>query len=307
MWQASAFRFLLLWLLCTSQLSAQSNNDEAAQKIAAERFYQLLLKRPQAGTALDKTIEYYQSIGKLDELVQETKTQAQKLQASEPEASARHWLTVALIAQSQSRWLESIELLKQAPDAEQHRWSIHIAQSVAYEQLQRWDEVSEVLEPIIDKAIDQPEQVTAESVIDATRRLAKAYSRTGQSKLALRLWRRLENRFRSDKQVAMRLASMAADEGELEFAIEVLDRVLATMPPSAKRVELAIQRTGLLARSGDEEKAINNYQELLASVNADSWLADDITRRIEDLIYAKDGVDALLAYYRSELLKHPSN
>ncbi len=242
----------------------------------AEKFLQLLLNRPQPGTALDKTIEYYQSVGELDALCERIKTQAKELQVNQPEAAARHWLALALMAQSQSRWSESLELLRQAPDVVQHRRAIGQTQSVAWEQLQRWPEAIAVLQPLIQQVLEDPGQTSAESVIECARRLAKAYSRTGQSSQAIEVWKKLEARFGRDVQIATRLASMAADEGELDFAVEVLDRVLAGKLPATKRMELAIQRTSLMARAGHEQAAIDSYQQLLSELNADSWLATDI-------------------------------
>ena len=303
--------FYLTMLLALSLSSAgrtQTQDDStAAQKATADKFLQLLLSRPQPGTALDKTVEYYQSIGELDALSQRIKSQATEAQTTQPEAAARQWLAVALIAQSQARWLESIELLRQAPDVAQHRWAIGQAQAVAGEQLQRWPAIVEVLQPLIDQAIDQPGQANAESVIEGARRLAKAYARVGQSDKAIQVWQKLEARLGRDEQIATRLASMAADEGELEFAIEVLDRILAGKLSAVKRMELAIQRTGLIARAGQEEKAIASYEQLLAGLNADSWLASDIAQRIEDLVVSRNGVDALLTYYRAQLAKRPDD
>ncbi len=292
------------WLITGSGLHAAQPPE---QKATADKFLQIFLNRPQPGTALDKTMDYYQSTGQLDELITQLKSKAEEAQQSEPDLSARHWLALALMAQSQSRWLESVELLKTAPQANQQKWPIAIAQSLAYEQLQRWPSVIETLAPIVPAALDGSAQYSTESTLEAARRLAKAYSRSGKSNEALDLWRKLASRFGSDKQLAIRLASMAADEGELKFAIEVLDRTLVDMPPSNKRFELAIQRTNLLARSGEETAALASYQELLNSLNTDSWLANDVSGRIEDLIVSREGVTGLIGFYQAELKKRPND
>lgn len=299
---------VLVWMLaapnrCPS-LSAQTREAPANP---AEKFYEIFLQRPQTGTALDKTIEHYQSYGQFEQLVERLKTQATEFEVDQPEAAARHWLAAALIVQSQSRWLESIELLKHITDDSLLRWEVGRTRSVALEQLQRWSAVIETLRPIVDKAMTESGQVNAEAVIETAQRLAKAYARDGQTAIALDTWRKLEKRFENDQQIAMRLAHMASTEGELDFAIEVLDRLLMSMPRSLKRAELATQRASLVARKGDEAQAIKDYQTILRELNGDSWLANDVSRRLEELIVAKDGSEALQSFYRNELAQRPSD
>ena len=309
---ARGFWLLLLVILCAvgargKWLIAQTGDEatQAAEKATAEKFLQLLIKRPQPGTALNKTVEHYQSTGQLERLVGQLKATAEELQLQQPEASARHWLALGFIAQSQSRWLESIDLLGRAPEVPEHRWAIATAQSIAMEQLQRWPAIIEQLQPIIEQEFDGARRTNPESLIDAARRLAKAYARQGNSAEALKVWRMLEQRFRGDKPIATRLVNMAADEGELEFAVELLDRLLAGLPPSTQRVELSVLRTSMVARMGQQADAIASYQELLRGLNADSWLANDVMRRIEELVVDKEGNDGLIAYYQKQIEQQP--
>ncbi len=304
-------RYLVLFLalLGSAPVAAQPALETAdkAQQATADKFLQIFLNRPQTGTALTKTIEHYQSIGKFEELLERIKSQAAKAQEERPDEATRHWLAAALMVQTQTRWLESLELLQQVPDSGRTNRDIAAAKSVALEQLQRWPDVISVLQPLIEQVLQEQTPGNAEAVIELAQRLARAYARVGQSEQAFGIWKLLEKRFGNDQQVAMRLANMAANEGELRFAVEVLDRIVARMPASIKRVELVVQRIGLLARSGDEETAITQYRELLGSVNADSWLASDISRRIDELIVAKDGVTALIETYRAQVQAKPDD
>lgn len=308
----SSLLTLLLTLGFGSLLVAQTRDDADA---TVEKFTQLFLLRPQAGTALDKIVEHYQAAGQLDKFVDRITSRATQLASEQPEAAARHWLAAALVAQSQSRWLASLDLLQHVSDEKLLRWEIGRARSLALEQLQRWPEIIEVLQPLVEQSMIEPSAANAntsantgaESIIEVAKRLATAYSRDGKTAGALKTWQAIEKRFGNDQQIALRLANMAASEGELDFAIEVLDRILARMPRSIKKTELAAQRTALVARKGDEVAAIVTYQELLGELNSESWLATDITRRLEELIIAKDGTQALLDHYRTQLMQRPDD
>lgn len=302
-----AICFMLTCLWATSIQSGNAQDANSNQKTTAEKFLQLLIDRPQRGTALERTVEFYQSTNQLGELCRRLAATAEENSNNASDVAARHWIVLGLIYQTQDQWLESLVPLEKAINDDKHAFTARMAVAEAFENLQRWSDVVAVLQPLGPVTQIPRNKRSANDLLEFAKRLATGLSRTGKSAQALVVWKQLETMFPNDVPIAKRVARLAASEGELEFAEEVLQRALPKIKQPNDRTEVSVELAVLKARMGKRDLALTQFEELLLRSNPDSWLANDLRTRIESIVSDRDGAAGLSRYYESWLEKHPED
>jgi len=69
-----------------------SDAEEAAAKLTADRFLIVLERNPRPGTALDKVLEFHLDRGTLSDLTDRLTDKAKSLTADKPEEAGRVWM-----------------------------------------------------------------------------------------------------------------------------------------------------------------------------------------------------------------------
>ncbi|MEM6691980.1 MAG: hypothetical protein AAF664_21305, partial [Planctomycetota bacterium] len=114
LWAAS-----VIWLaFFATTVGAQTPPDRAKQ--TADRFLQVLERRPTPGTALDRVYAYHLQAGTLDELIDgQEKSYEEKVQANAPEAAARHATLLGLLHSRRGDQPSAVEAYLNAEKASQ--------------------------------------------------------------------------------------------------------------------------------------------------------------------------------------------
>ena len=88
-----------LSLAAPAPLRGQDNalsDEEKREQVAAERFLDLLLRRPTTGTALERVFGFHVARGTLSELLDDLRGKAEQMAADEP-AGGNHWMVIGLL------------------------------------------------------------------------------------------------------------------------------------------------------------------------------------------------------------------
>ena len=269
--------------------------EEAKARTAADRFLDLLRKRPRLGTALDKVYGYHVGRGSLDAFVESL--------AKEADASndGNAWLILGMVQMRRGQDAQAAIALEKAegrlPD--DALASYYLGKTLVV--LGEVDKAAAAMRRAIDRKPARPD------LLAIFQDLGRVYQRTGRNTEALDTWKQLEAQFPGDVQVREQIAGILAEEGATQAALERYEALAATSKDKFRRVEHAVRAAQLKAQLGKSAEALADLEAQLAVVNPDSWLYRDVRRRIEEVFWASGDVDGLVAYYTTWIAKHPDD
>ena len=279
------------------QVSAQDSetDPERRERVAAERFFDLLKRRPRLGTALDKVYGFHVGRGSIDSL-------CDQLQLDATEASdGKLWLILGMVRLQRGQDALAVDALEKAEVLlpEEPLASYYLGKTLVL--IGDVDKSAEAMRRAIDK---QPPRADALQIFQD---LGRIYQRTGRNQKALEVWSQLENLFPGDAGVQEQIAAILSQEGAEQ---EALDRYLALADSTKDRfrqIEMSIRAAQLKAKLGNTQEALADFERQLAVVNPDSWLYRDIRRRIEEVFWNGGDFDGLVKYYTEWTAKHPDD
>ena len=311
MFHAPLLRSLLLILLVTSFTSAfpifnvqaqetdsskpEESDEDKKERISAERFLDLLKKKPRLGTALDKVYGYHVSRGSLDTLTADIEAQAEK------EENGNLWLVVGMFAMQRGQDSQATTALEKAEllNPKDPLVSYYLGKSLVL--LGQVDAAAAALQRAID---NKPARV---DLLEISQDLGRIYQRTNRNEEALAVWKRLEATFPGDQQVQEEIASILADEGARDAALERYDTLAKNHKDKFRQIEMSIRANQLRAEMGQRDTALTNFESILQKVNPDSWLYRDVRRRIDEVFLTSNDYDGLIQYYRKWIEAHPDD
>ena len=271
------------------------SDAEKTERVTAERFLQLLKRRPRLGTALDKVYGYHVGRGTLDEFCQNLETEAKETN------DGKLWMILGMVQMQRSQDTLAVASLEKAQDLlpEEPLASYYMGKSLVL--LGEIDRAVEAMRTAIER---KPPRADMLAVFQD---LGRILQRTGRTEDAVDVWKELEALFPNDTQVQEEIARILAEEGALEAAIERYDKLAKNTDDRFRRVEIAIRSAQLKAQLGQTDLSLREFEDLLAKVNPDSWLYRDIRHRIEEVFWASGDVDGLVNYYTSWVEEHPDD
>ncbi len=278
-----------------SQVAEQENPEAAKERVAAERFLELLKKRPRLGTALDKVYGYHVSRGSLDEFTASLQQQA------ESGGDGNLWLVLGMVQMQRGHDALAAASLEKAEASlpKEPLASYYLGKTLLL--VGEVDLAAEALRRAIDR---QPARADMLAIFQD---LGRIYQRTGRTQEALEVWRQLEKQFPGDLQVREQIATILADEGATAAALERYTALAGSVKDRFRKVELAIRAAQLKAQLGQVTEALADFERQLAQVNPESWLHRDIRRRIEEVFWSSGDIDGLVAYYADWVKRHPDD
>ncbi|MCO6045540.1 tetratricopeptide repeat protein [Aeoliella sp. ICT_H6.2] len=277
-------------------VAADSETDaEKTERITAERFLQLLKRRPRLGTALDKVYGYHVGRGTLDEFCESLEAEAKESN------DGKLWMILGMVQMQRSQDTLAVSSLEKAQDLlpDEPLPSYYLGKSLVL--LGEIDRAIEAMRTAIER---KPPRADMLAVFQD---LGRILQRTGRTDDAIGVWKELEALFPNDTQVQEEIARILAEEGALEAAIERYDRLVENTDDRFRRVEIAIRSAQLKAQLGQTEQSLREFETLLAKVNPDSWLHRDIRNRIEEVFWSSGDIDGLVNYYTDRVEEHPND
>ena len=258
-------------------------------------FLQILKKRPRLGTALDKVYGYHVGRGSLDRFCESLEAEATETD------SGNLWLVLGMVQMHRGHDAQAVISLQQA---EQKLPNEPLASYYLGKTLILLGEVDEAV-AAMRRAIDRrPARADMMAVFQD---LGRLYQRTGRGEEALAVWKQLESLFPGDTRVREEVANILAEEGALAAALDRYTALATMVDDRYRQIELAIRAAQLKAQLGQTDAALEDFETVLADVRPESWLHQDIRRRIEEVFWSSGNVDGLVAYYMKWVEKNPED
>ncbi len=248
--------------------------EEAKERVAAERFLQLLKRRPRLGTALDKVYGYHVGRGSLDEFTASLEKEA----AAGDDGNV--WMVLGMVQMQRGQDALTAAALEKAESLlpDEALASNFLGKTLVV--LGDVDGAAAAMRRAIER---KPARADLLSIFQD---LDRVYQRSGRNEEALDVWKQLEELFPGDVQVREQIASILAEEGATEAALDRYTALAATVKDRFWQVELAIRAAQLKVQLGKTDEALADFEKQLALVNPDSWLYRDVRRRIEEVFWS---------------------
>ncbi len=280
-----------LLLLCSPALAQQPT---PAVTPAAQRYLDILLKRPQPGTLFDRFYAAWLEDGTAAELQQHLLTRAAK-----PDAKAADHLLLAIFhahSGNDPAALTSYQTALRLDPANASAW-VECSRIEA-----RMLDFAAALASLDRAAAAKPE---ASLSLEITKLRGRALLRLGKSEEALALWKNLAASHPDDQDLHEEITDLFVDEGQFEAALESA-RALAerTRDPVAK-ITRQLRLADILQLAERRDEALATLDTALAATGADTWIEGDILTRLDHLFRMSDDLSGLEQHLASLIKTHP--
>lgn len=278
---------------------AQEASPDLQGRIA-ERFMQVLMRRPSPGTALDRVYAYHVQSGTLDDLLIDLQSQDGPDDPADPDAGARYMI-LGLLQMQRGREVDALDALAKAERLRPDDAMVSFYYGKALLSVGKIDDAALALERATQR---RPPRNEALRVFTE---LGRLYQRGQQSEKALSVWRRLEELFPGDARVAEQIAQTLSEEGEQEAALERYEQLAkrVTDTDGQRAIGYRIAAAELKRELGRTDDAIADFESLLEKLRPSSWLYSDVRRRIEAGFLRGGDYAALADYYARQVEKNP--
>lgn len=282
-------------LLLGTPLQAES---EATQAIA-DRYEQLLVRSPQAGSAFDRVVDWYTTEGGGLEVLQKRWQDA----AGQAETRRSYLILQGLLAERLRSPKKAREFYQQA-----------LAETGDPAQAARLLATLETTEGNFPAAAAAYQKALgAESLapvdrMEIMRSLALLYQRAFEDDKALDVWRDAMKRYPEDPYVLEEAGEAFLAAGSYEDARKTFTKLRdasASDPFRKVAASLRLARTAEL--EGKTDEAVKTYELALEETSEGSWINREVRARIEELFRRKDDLPGLLAYYEKRTTAVPQD
>ncbi|QDV47387.1 tetratricopeptide repeat protein [Stieleria neptunia] len=285
----------LLSILIPLSLGAQDSDELSnRERIAADRYLQVLLRRPRPGVALDRVYGYHVQNDSLDEL---------EKQLSDPQAddAGQRQMVWGLVQLQRGRAAEAAQVLTAAESTLPDDAACSFYLGRAYLAVGQTEQAAAAMERALDRG---PSRVEA---LPMFTQLGRIYSRAGEREKSLAVWTRLEQLFPGDTRVGSQIARTLAEEGNYDEALRRYEQLAKTSKQPDEKIAMAVQAAEMRRRQGNAEEATEQLESILARLNPGSWLHTDVRNRIEAGFLKSGDYDALADYYQQQLADRPDD
>ncbi len=273
----------------------EESEDAKQERLVAERFLELLLKRPRPGTALDKVYGYYVQSGTLDKFCDDLQSKAATTSSGEA------WLLLGLVQSQRARDADALISLQKAEELlpDDPMASYYYGRTLA--RINNTDQAAAAMHRAIER---KPSKADLLLVLQD---LGRLYQRMGRAKEATEVWKNLEESFPGDSRVREQIASILAEEGATAEALVRYEQLAETTKDRFRKVELSLWAAQLKETLGRRDDALADFESLLGQVNPDSWMYQDLRNRIDRVFTSRNEYDALAKYYERWVTARPED
>jgi len=288
---------LILLSLLILSLPGRTQEPELTQQIA-DRYEQLLVRSPEAGTAFDRVTQWYATGGGGLEVLEDRWATAAE---SDPQNKVSYLLLQGLLSERQRDPDTARTFYEQALEASSDpaRPARMLAELEAFEG--NLNAAAAAYETALEAEVLNPVDK-----IDLLRDLALVYQRGFEQEKALEVWQRAIEEFGQDEFVLEEAGEAFLDSGNYDrarAAFEKLSELARTDP--FKRIAATLRQARTEELAGNDERAIEIYDAALAETSEGSWQNREIRSRIEELFRRKDNLPGLLEYYAERIDSNP--
>ncbi|QEF96175.1 tetratricopeptide repeat protein [Stieleria maiorica] len=279
----------------TQQLFAQDSDQIGdRERTNAERYLQVLLRRPRPGVALDRVYGYHVQNDSLDEL---------ERQLSDPQAddAGQRQMVWGLVQLQRGHSAEAAQILASAESKlpDDAACSFYLGRALLA--VGQTEQAAAAMERAIDRGPSRTE------ALPMFTELGRIYSRAGEREKSLAVWTRLEQLFPGDTRVGGQIARTLAEEGNHEEALRRYEQLAKASRKPDEQIAMAVQAAEMRRHLGKPDEATALLEKILSRLNPGSWLHTDVRNRIEAGFLKSGDYDALANYYKKQFADRPDD
>lgn len=281
---------------CHAAMPDEADETAVEQAKVLSRFMSVLEKTPRRGTALDRVYGHHVENGTLKSFLAELRAKLEKT----PQDAAS-WMLLGLLESQRGQDAAAAEAFAKAEPLRpaDPLVSFYLAQSQIRIGLNQ--EAIAALERAIER---KPQRSDA---VEIFQQLGRLYQRSQKLAEATRVWQRLEEIYPDDVRVLEQIATSLQEEGDLSEAITRFQRVAELTSDDYQKTNSLIQVAALQIQSGQKEQGLAGFEQLLSTLDPDSWLAAQVRERIENVYLDNGDQDGLVKYYEDWIQQHPED
>ncbi|MCC9602923.1 DUF1583 domain-containing protein [Stieleria sp. JC731] len=283
----------------TKESPEQESPEQQRERITAERFLTVLLRRPTRGTSLDRVFSYHIGRGDIGDLIE--RLSKESTQQADDEATGRYMMVVGLLQLQRG---EDAEAVKALTVAKNKLPQDPLASNYLGEALLLVGQENEATEAFADALEKDPPKQEYLKIAGA---LGRLHQRAGRQEEALQVWKQLEEAFPGDQRVRERIAHILVEEGDIEGALQRYEALSKAARTDNEKVVYAMRAAELQIRSGQKEDAIKRLESLIARLRPGSYLHNEARRRIESAFLGGADYAGLASYYENWIGEHPDD
>ena len=285
-----------------AQQPATSNqrSTEAAQQVA-QRFLDVLMRRPRTGTALERVYGFHVQNGSLDSFIESLSVGEDSQDAGDKSDAGTKLMILGLVQSQRGKQALAVDAFAKAEQIRPDDYACSYYLGLNLQSIGRTEQAAQALERAIAKNPSRNE------AIPIFTQLGRIYSRAGNHQKALHVWNRLEELFPNDARVGGQIAATLAEDGNTEEALRRYEQLATSARNDDQRIAFAVQAAEMRNRLGKSDECVAALEKIVSRLRPGSWLYRDVRTRIENTFLKSGNYDALAEYYQSKLSDAPED
>jgi len=145
----------------------------------------------------------------------------------------------------------------------------------------------------------------ASSTMEIGKLRGRALLRLGKNEEALRTWKELAAAHAEDEDLSEELIDLLTDEGQYEAALETAQALIKRSRDPVARTLRQLRLTDILLLAERRDEALKTLRETLAATGSDSWVEGDVLSRISRVFRMSDDVAGFEKFMSDLVKEHP--
>lgn len=148
-------------------------------------------------------------------------------------------------------------------------------------------------------------QPDAASTLEIGKLRGRALLRLGKNEEALRTWKELAAAHADDEDLSEELIDLLTDEGQYEAALETAQALIKRSRDPVARTLRQLRLADILLLAERRDEALKTLRETLAATGSDSWVEGDVLSRISRVFRMSDDVAGFEKFMADLVKEHP--
>lgn len=291
----------ILVAICVGPFSPAQDADANRERAIVDKFMDVLLRRPTAGTALDRVYGYHVQAGTLSDVMTKLESEADASSDTSPDTAGAKYMLLGLLHRQRGDEADAAKALTSAAELRPDDAGVRLELGKALIAVGRGGTAAEMLEAA---ASCRADRVMTMAIYTE---LGRLYARTQQRDKALDVWQRLEKAFPGDDRVVEQIARTLSTDGQNEAALQRFESLIqSTSDADANRaIGYRIAAAELKRKLGRNDEAVADLEAVVAKLRPGSWLHSDARSRIEAGFLQSGDYAALADYYAGQVKANP--
>lgn len=283
---------LLLTVVLSSGVAFAANHTLPEK---AEKYYQMLLKRPQYGVIFDRFVDAWLEEKSLDDLGNYLTDRSKTA-----EANAGDWLILALVKVRLGQEKEALEAFDEGLKREPDNVALWLERAKLEARTLAFDPALQSLA----KASANPD-ISDKTKLDVEKLKGRLLLRTGKQQEALNVWKGLIETHSDDEDLAEELVEMQLDEGLHDEASAQMQSLIGRTRDVYAKVNRQLRLGEIFLLAGKKDEALKQFGGALEAAGQSTWIESELLARIEQVFRREDNLTGLATHLEDMAKAHP--